>query len=103
MLIGKTGLNTIANEVQSQGYGAAHKASAQAGRNLGTSNFGNDTKIGSSEFQKGQERINSDGQKAVAEKMKDSAETQKNFSEKMSYQKNATLAIMQKNTLDISQ
>ncbi len=103
MLIGKVGLNSIANDVQTQGYGAAHKASKEANENLSVSNFGDETKAGSSQFQKANEEANAQGQKVVGEKMQDSTQTREDFATKMSYQKNATLAAIKTNTLDISQ
>ncbi len=103
MLIGKVGLNTIANDVQTQGYGAAHKASMESRENLSVSNFGDETKAGSSKFQQSNEETSEQGQKVVAEKMKDETQTREDFSTKMSYQKNATLAAIKTNTLDISQ
>ncbi len=103
MLIGKVGLNTIANDVQTQGYGAAHKASKEANANLSVSNFGDETKAGTSKFQRANDEVSEQGQKVVGEKMQDSTQTREEFSNKMSYQKNATLAAIKTNTLDISQ
>ncbi len=101
MLIGKTGLNTIANQVQTQGYGAAHQAAKQTGQNMGVSNFGNETKAGSSKFQQANEQVAQDGEKAVAQKMKDSTQTREAFANKMNYQKNATMAAIRQSTMDI--
>ena len=102
MLVGKMGLNTIANDVQTQGYNAAHKLSKEASQNLSVSNFGDETKAGTSKFQQTNEKVSQDGEKAASEKAQEAAQTREQFSEKMSYQKNATLAAIQQSTLDIS-
>ena len=103
MLIGSVGLNTIANQVSQDGYGAAHAASEEASRNLSVSNFGSETKLGSSRFQQSNEEASREGNRATAEKMQESTSTFEQFEEKQSYTKNATLAAIRQNTMDISQ
>lgn len=101
MLVGKLGLNTIANSVDQQGYQAAHKISKKAGNDLSVSNFGTETKAGKSPFQQMNKQISNDGQRATSNKMKEVTQTEKQFSEKLSYQKNATLAAIRQSTVDM--
>ena len=103
MLIGSVGLNTIANQTAQQGYSAAHAASKEASRNLSVSNFGSETKAGSSRFQKSNEMAAREGSRATAEKMQETTTTFEQFEEKQAYTKNATLAAIRQNTMDISQ
>lgn len=101
MLVGKLGLNTIANNVDQQGYSATHKISKKAKEELSVSNFGSETKVGKSPFQKMNKQVYNDGQRATSNKMKEVTQSEKQFSEKLSYQKNATLAIIKQSTIDI--
>ena len=71
MLIGDVGLNSIANQTAQQGYSAAHAASKEASRNLSVSNFGSETKAGSSKFQQSNEVAAREGNRATAEKMQE--------------------------------
>ncbi len=103
MLIGNVGLNTIANQTAQQGYSAAHETSKEAGRNLSVSNFGSETKAGSSKFQQSNEVAAREGSRATAEKMQETTTTFEQFEEKQAYTKNATLAAIRQNTMDISQ
>ncbi len=101
MLIGKLGLNTIANAVDQQGYQAAHRISKEAGEDLSVSNFGSETKSGKSPFQQMNKQITNDGQRATSNKMREVTQTEKQFSKKLSYQKNATLAAIRQSTIDM--
>ena len=101
MLVGKLGLNTIANNVDQQGYQAAHKISKEAAKDLSVSNFGTETKVGKSPFQQMNKQIANDGQRATSSKMREVTKTEKQFSEKLSYQKNATLAAIKQSTIDM--
>ncbi len=103
MLVGSVGLNTIANQTAQQGYSAAHAASKEAGRNLGVSNFGNETKAGSSKFQQTNEMAAREGGRATAENMRETTTTFEQFEDKQSYTKNATLAAIRQSTMDIEQ
>jgi hypothetical protein len=101
MLIGSVGLNSIANQVGREGYQAAHAISKKAASVTKVSNFGGETKIGTSDFQQANRKAVADGQAATAANMRDVKETIKQFSTKMSYTKNATLEAIRQNTLDI--
>ncbi|MBQ8698745.1 MAG: hypothetical protein IJ812_06835 [Schwartzia sp.] len=103
MLIGSVGLNSIANQVAQDGYSAAHASSKEASRNLSVSNFGSETKAGSSKFQQANEMAAQEGNRATAENMRETTSTFEQFEEKQSYTKNATLAAIRQNTMDISQ
>ena len=103
MLIGSVGLKTIANQTAQEGYSAAHAASKEASRNLSVSNFGSETKAGSSRFQQSNEMAAREGNRATAKKMQESTSTFEQFEEKQAYTKNATLAAIRQNTMDISQ
>ena len=102
MLIGSVGLNTIANQAAQDGFNAAKKSSKEAERNLSVSNFGNETKIGSSRFQQSNERANRDGNAATARNMQEVQSSIEQFEDKQSYTKNATLAAIRQSTMDIS-
>ncbi len=102
MLIGNAGLNSIANQVSQQGYSVAHSISKEAGADLGGSNFGTGTKIGSSVFQQTNERIYQDGQRLTSKNMGDAQGTIEQFENKQAYTKNATLAALQQNIMDVS-
>lgn len=101
MLIGNIGLNSIANQVGTQGYHAAQSIAKETASNLEVSNFGNETKIGSSKFKQANEQAVADGQQATANNMRESRETMEQFTTKMSYTKNATLEAIRQSTLDI--
>ena len=101
MLIGSVGLVSIANQVDREGYKAAHAISKRTASVTKVSNFGGETKIGSSKFQQANRQAIADGQAAIAENMHDIKETFKQFSTKLSYTKNATLEAIRQNTLDI--
>lgn len=101
MLIGKVGLNSIANQVDREGYQAAHAISKRTASVTKVSNFGDETKIGSSKFQQANKKAVADGQAATAKNMREVKETVEQFSTKMSYTKNATLEAIRQNTLDI--
>lgn len=101
MLVGKLGLNTIANNVDQQGYQAAHKISKEAGDDLSVSNFGSKTKVGKSPFQQINKQISNDGQRVTSSKMREVTQTEKQFSEKLSYKKNATLTAIRQSTIDM--
>ena len=103
MLIGNVGLNTTANQTAQEGFSVAHAYSKEASRNLSVSNFGNETKAGSSRFQQSNEEASREGTRATAEKMQDSTSTFEQFVDKLSYTKNATLAAIRQSTMDISQ
>ena len=101
MLIGSVGLVSIANQVDREGYQAAHAISKRTASVTKVSNFGGETKIGSSKFQQANRQAIADGQAAIAENMHDIKETFKQFSTKLSYTKNATLEAIRQSTLDI--
>ena len=101
MLIGRVGLNSIANQVDREGYRAAYAIAKKTASVTKVSNFGGETKIGSSEFQQANRKAAADGQAATAKNMRDIKETVKQFSTKMSYTKNATLEAIRQNTMDI--
>lgn len=102
MLIGRAGLNSIANQVSSQGFSVSHAFSKQTEANLSVSNFGNETKIGSSRFQQGNEDTQRWGGNATAKNMQDVQGTIRQFEDKQSYTQNATLAAIRQSTMDIS-
>ena len=102
MLVGSVGLNTIANQTATQGYQAAHKSSVEANANLSVSNFGTETKAGSSKFQQSNEEAQRYGEGATAKNMQEVTETFEQFEEKQSYTKNATLEAIRQSTLDFN-
>lgn len=101
MLIGKLGLNTIANETVQKGYEQTHAISQRAGDYSRVSNFGSETKIGSSVFIQSNEQAAQDGEQATAANMKDVMHTFEQFEEKQSYTHNATLANLRSSNLDM--
>ena len=102
MLVGNVGLNTIANQVSQQGFSAAHSFSKQASANLSVSNFGTQTKIGSSKFQQANEEVYQYGSNATAKNMREVTSTVEQFENEQSYTKNATLAAIRQSTMDMS-
>ena len=102
MLIGQSGLITTANQTSQMGYSAAHERAKETASVSKVSNFGNETKIGSSEFQQSNEEAQQLGEQATATKMHDVTTTFEQFTEKQSYTKNATLDAIRQSTMDIS-
>ena len=102
MLIGSVGLNTIANQAAQDGFNAAKKSSKEAERNLSVSNFGDQTKIGSSKFHQANEEAYQYGSSATAKNMREVTSTLEQFENKQSYTKNATLAAIRQSTMDMS-
>ena len=102
MLIGSVGLSTIANQTAQEGYSAAHAASKEASRNLSVSNFGSETKAGTSKFQQANETAAREGNRATAHNMREVTTTFEQFEKKQSYTKNATLAAIRQSTMDIA-
>ena len=102
MLVGNVGLNSIANDTSTQGYQAAKHISNEAKKDMSVSNFGNETKAGSSVFQQSNEKADKLGQEATSEKMKEVEKTVESFVNKIAYTKNATLEAIRQSTVDMN-
>ncbi len=102
MLIGQTGLNTIANQISSMGYHAAHQLAKETASVTDVSNFGNETKVGSSKFIQSNEQAAQLGGQATAESAHETTQTFEQFENKQAYTKNATLEAIRQSTMDIS-
>jgi len=100
MLVGNVGLNSIAHDTDLQGFQVTKKVSNEVKEDLSVSNFGNETKAGSSVFQQSNEKADQLGQQATAEKMRDVEKTVESFVNKISYTKNATLEAIRQSTFD---
>lgn len=101
ILVGKTGLNTIANSVSEQGFQKAKVISNHVKDNLSVSNFGNETKLGSSKFQQANTKAYQYRQKTTSEATNETNEEIKNFVNKQAYTKNATLEAIRQSTLSL--
>ncbi|MBQ7516085.1 MAG: hypothetical protein IJS96_07350 [Schwartzia sp.] len=102
MLIGQTGLITTSNQISQMGYQAAHQLSKETASVSEVSNFGSETKVGSSKFIQANEQAAQYGQQATAENAHETTQTFEQFENKQAYTKNATLEAIRQSTMDIS-